>query len=227
MNQIRYTEKFERGSSHDLLRNWFRGHPAGLRVLDIGTAGGTLGKMLSEMGMNLYGVEPHRQWAELAKPFYQDIFVGSLEETDDHFLSGFDVVVCADVLEHLPDPQVQLSRLTQLQKTGTIFLVCVPNVANLWVRLQLLFGKFEYTERGILDRTHLRFFTQSSLLDLLTNSGLEVQKIIPTPIPVSLIVPIFFRSFIGSILQRCLYQFTKWFSRLLGYQFFAICRRCD
>lgn len=224
MNKTIYTEKTDPGSSHDLLKGWFLQHPTGLRILDIGTAGGILGKMLVNKGYAIYGVEPNARWAEEAEPFYQDIFVGTLEEVPDSFLSNFDVVICTDVLEHLQDPQNQLSRLTHLQEFGTVFLVCVPNVANLWVRLQLLLGKFEYTDRGILDRTHLRFFTYKSFESLLSNSGLDQQRIIPTPVPVSIIAPKFFYSFLGKKFQVVLHCFTKWFPKLLGYQFFSICR---
>jgi 2-polyprenyl-3-methyl-5-hydroxy-6-metoxy-1,4-benzoquinol methylase len=225
MDQTRYHEKLDDGSSHDLLGKWFRDQPAGIRILDVGAATGTLGKMLANKGYEIYGVEPNRTWAEMAKVFYKDIYVGTLEETPDDFITNFDVVVFADVLEHLPDPLTQLSRVIQLQKTGAIFLICVPNVANLWIRMQLLVGKFEYTERGILDRTHLRFFTYSSFVRMINSCGLAYQKIIPTPVPVSLVAPTLFQSNRGSLIKRSLYHLTGWFPRLLGYQFFAICRR--
>ncbi len=227
MNQTRYSEKQEPGSSHDLLRKWFSGRPVGLRVLDVGTADGTLGKMLAGTGCEIVGIEPEALWAEAARPFYQDIFIGRLEDVPADFLAGKDVIVCADVLEHLPDPDVQLSRIVQLQNPETIFLICVPNVANFWIRLQLLMGRFEYTERGILDRTHLRFFTFSSFVELLTTSRLKPRKITPTPIPISLIFPRFFHTSLGKIIQKIVCRLTIWFPRILGYQFFAVCQVSD
>jgi hypothetical protein len=94
----------------------------------------------------------------------------------------------------------------------------VPNVANLWVRLNLLFGRFEYTDRGICDRTHLRFFTRKTLIALAENAGLEIQTIRATPIPLELVNG-FFVTFPGRILHSMLARCTSWFPTLLGYQF--------
>ena len=71
---------------------------------------------------------------------------------------------------------------------GTV-IVSVPNVAHLWVRLSLLAGRFDYADRGILDRTHLRFFTRRSLLALLRAAGLAVVELAVTPVPLPLVVP--------------------------------------
>jgi len=68
-------------------------------------------------------------------------------------------------------------------------IVSVPNVAHLWVRLSLLAGRFHYTDRGILDRTHLRFFTRRTLLELLRAAGLTVVELAVTPVPLPLVVP--------------------------------------
>jgi hypothetical protein len=90
---------------------------------------------------DLYGLEPNPQWLELAKPFYKEIFGGTLETAPQDFLSNYQVVICGDVLEHMPDPQVALTRLVGLQPAGAVFIISVPNVANVWVRMNLLLGQ--------------------------------------------------------------------------------------
>jgi hypothetical protein len=165
------------------------------------------------------GIEPVADWAEAARPYYQEICLRALAETPDDFLRGCQVVVCADVLEHMPDPHAQLSRLVGLQAPGTQFLISVPNIANLWVRLHLLIGRFDYAERGILDRTHLRFFTRRTLVQMVESSGLRVTEIVPSAIPLDLVHSFFTRSPLGRLARRLFVGLTHWFPTLLGYQF--------
>ena len=99
----------------------------------------------------------------------------------------FDVVLLLDVLEHLRDPE-RILRRARRALTGGRVIVSLPNVANVTVRLTLLFGRFEYTERGILDRTHLRFFTRRSALRMLRDAGFTVEHREMTVIPLELIV---------------------------------------
>ena len=106
---------------------------------------------------------------------------------------------------------------------GTV-IVSVPNVAHLWVRLSLLAGRFDYADRGILDRTHLRFFTRGSLLALLTGAGLVVDTLRVTPVPLPLVVP---RRLHGRWLDIA-HGLSAWTARCwpsgLAYQFVAACR---
>src|SRR5206468_13015382 len=83
----------------------------------------------------------------------------------------FDAVVCADVLEHLPRPEQLLVRIRGWMRDGGTLFVSVPTVANVTVRAGLLAGRFPYAERGILDRTHLRFYTRRTASQLLTAAG--------------------------------------------------------
>jgi 2-polyprenyl-3-methyl-5-hydroxy-6-metoxy-1,4-benzoquinol methylase len=87
---------------------------------------------------------------------------------------NFDVILFGDVLEHTRYPERILLQAKNLLKTGGRIVVSVPNVAHWRVRLGLLFGRFEYGDSGILDRTHLRFFTRQSAQALLENSGYHV-----------------------------------------------------
>lgn len=216
-----YQDKADPWSSHALLRGRLTCFAPGTRVLDVGAATGTLGRMCQGCGLELHGLEPDSAWAEVARPFYSSLVVSTVENAPDEALRGFNVVVCADVLEHLPAPEDSLRRLAALQQAGTVFLVSVPNVANIWVRLNLLFGRFDYAERGILDRTHLHFYTRRTLAQLLTGAGLKIVNIQTTPIPLALVNPFFIRSPLGKFIYRLLAALTRMLPTLLGYQFVA------
>lgn len=214
-----YQNKHSPGSSHAIVLDLLTRYPAGTTVLDVGTASGILGSRCQERGFVLKGIEQVDEWAKLARPFYRDIFVGSLDQTPGNFLAGNQVVVCADVLEHMPDPEKQLARLVSFQPSGAVFLISVPNVANLWVRLHLLMGRFDYADRGILDRTHLRFFTRRTIVEMVESTGLKVKMVKPTSIPLELVHPFFTQLAVGRGVHRLLVAVTNLFPTVLGYQF--------
>src|SRR5262249_49882611 len=112
----------------------------------------------------------------------------------DHWPGPFDVVVCADVLEHLPEPERLLAKIAAwLAPRGTL-LVSLPNVAHVSVRAALLAGRFPYADRGILDRTHLRFYTRASGQRLLEDAGFRISEVEPTAMPYELAWPLLARS---------------------------------
>lgn len=193
--------------------------PKGARVLDVGTATGTLGRMCQDIGITLNGIEPNQEWGEIAQPYYHKLLTTHVENCPDDFLSGYDAIICADVLEHLAYPEATLHKLISLQSCGCRFLISVPNIANIWVRVNLLLGKFEYTERGILDRTHLRFFTQKTFLEMIRSVGLTIINIYTTPIPINLVFPRLHEHIWGRPVQKQLNLITQMIPRVLGYQF--------
>jgi SAM-dependent methyltransferase len=101
----------------------------------------------------------------------------------------FDVIVAGDVLEHLPRPGDLLSALKPLLKSDGTLLVSLPNVANVTVRAALLAGRFPYADRGILDRTHLRFYTRAGARALLDQAGFRIRWETATAMPVELALP--------------------------------------
>ncbi len=129
-----------------------------------------------------------------------------------------------DVLEHLPDPERALAAARRLLRPGGRLFVSVPNVANLTVRLSLLFGRFEYGDRGIMDRTHLRFFTRKSALRMVRGAGFEVLRKEMTVMPLEVVIGSPDRNpFIRLahwFLIFCTWLMPGWF----GYQTFIICR---
>ena len=152
------------------------------RVLDVGCSTGYLARILRGNGNAVSGVEIDSDAAEQARPVLDKLVVGDVESMDfsEHFDEGsFDVVVFADVLEHVRDPASVLRRTSGLLAPGGSVILSIPNVAHGSVRLALLEGRFEYRPLGLLDDTHLRFFTRSSLDAMLASAGfraLEVRR---------------------------------------------------
>lgn len=147
----------------------------GKKVLDVGCGPGKLGAALKEKKCFKVGIEVDKKLAEIAKPHYDDLLLLDLENlTSLVYPKGyFDVIVFADILEHLSQPQNLLSMLKEYLALDGYILVCVPNIANWQVRLNLLFGKFDYSP-GILDGGHLRFFTRKSARALIESCGYRV-----------------------------------------------------
>ena len=213
-----YEDKLDPWSSHSVIAELLSKFPAGTRILDIGTASGTIGRICQGKGFIMHGIEPMAEWANESQTYYDEIVVCDLAHTKDEYLASHHVVICADVLEHMADSEIQLTRLVRLQFPGTLFILSLPNIANIWVRINLLLGKFDYSDRGILDRTHLRFFTRLTAIKMVNSSGLQIERVIPTPIPLNLISP-FFSTTIGKLLHSALARLTRAFPTLLGYQF--------
>lgn len=225
MSNWPYLDKPNIWSSHSLIVNRLSSIPAGTKVLDIGTATGVIGRMCQGLGLKFEGIELNPEWADKARPYYETIVVGTLETCTDQFLSRHEVVICGDVLEHMANPQLALGRLSNLQPNGCLFIISVPNIANIWIRLNLLFGRFDYTPRGILDCTHLRFFARKTLIQLIESAGLTIEKVNATPIPLELISPFFENNPLGHLIYRIMKVITDVFPTLFGYQFFVVARK--
>jgi 2-polyprenyl-3-methyl-5-hydroxy-6-metoxy-1,4-benzoquinol methylase len=149
--------------------------PRGASVLDVGCWSGSAGSFLIEhRDVTVDGVEPDEAMASLAQSHYRDVFTGSLEDFLDRNQRRYDRILFLDVLEHLSEPLEPLRRSKELLLPGGRALVSVPNVAHWSVRKELLLGRWRYEDTGLLDRTHLRFFTLESAAELLTNAGWEL-----------------------------------------------------
>lgn len=145
------------------------------RVLDVGCASGYLGTMLKRRGCRVSGVEVDSTAAQEAEQVLDDVLIGDVGALDlvEHFgKESFDVVVFGDVLEHLTDPVSVLRRVRPLLADSGSVVASIPNVAHGSVRLSLLKGQFEYQELGLLDSTHLRFFTRGSVHETFREAGL-------------------------------------------------------
>jgi 2-polyprenyl-3-methyl-5-hydroxy-6-metoxy-1,4-benzoquinol methylase len=158
--------------------------PDGSTVLEIGSASGYMGAYLAEKKhCRVYGIEPDSTRAAQAQARgYAQMFVGMGEDALAQGVfegKDFDVLLFADVLEHMVHPDRALLSFLPLLKPNGIVVVSVPNVAHYTVRKMLLFGAWRLADAGIMDRTHLRWFTRESARQMLETSGLTVTEIRP------------------------------------------------
>jgi len=217
-NAERYVWKEIPGSSHDVLRRRIRAMPSGLRLLDLGAAGGHLGRAVRDRCSFIAGVEPHPPESASAREGYDDW------REQDAFHAGqwdepFDAVVCADVLEHFTQPEKLLERVRAWLRSGGVLFASIPNVANISVRIALLFGQFRYADRGILDRTHVAFYTRASAKDLLKRSGFRVRAVEATAMPYELAVPSLSGAPWSGPTRTVAQATARVFPTLFGYQF--------
>ena len=150
------------------------------RVLELGPATGYMSRVFSERGSAVVGIEVDPEMAERAGQFCERIVVGDLDRLDLAAELGeerFDAIVAADVPEHLRDPLDALNRLRPYLKPDGCFVISVPNVAHGSVRLALLSGHFDYSDIGLLDATHLRFFTRETVEQMLDEAELGLAEL--------------------------------------------------
>ena len=156
------------------------------RVLDVGCSTGYLAKRLQERGAKVVGLELDERAAAEALRFCEAVHAGDVETMELPLEpASFDAVVCGDFIEHLRDPQAFLARVRPLLRSDGRLVLSTPNVANWAMRLGLLFGRFRYTEWGILDRTHTHLFTRKTLRECLEAGGYRVTVFdFTVPVPV-------------------------------------------
>lgn len=156
--------------------------PHGSRVLEVGPAAGHVTRSLTRQGCEVTGVEQDAALASLAKPLCRRMVVGDIEDLDldVEVAEQFDVVLCGDILEHLTNPGAVLQKLKRRLASTGFLVVSLPNVAHGSVRLSLLEGTFTYVKEGLLDATHLRFFTLDSIRELFNRNGFEIQDLYRT-----------------------------------------------
>ena len=149
--------------------------PVGARVLDVGCGTGSISSLIvSECQAELIGIEPDPERANACRALGLNVVCGYYDDETEASLGAFDVILFADVLEHVADPVSLLERAARhLTPTGRV-LVSVPNIAHWTVRLALLFGRFNYQSIGIMDATHLRWFTSRTVSRVMSSAGLSI-----------------------------------------------------
>lgn len=160
---------------------------SGARVLELGCSTGRDSEALTGRGCSVVGVELDPQAAAQAAVWCERVVVCDLDTSNLPLLIGhdaFDAILAADVLEHLRDPARLLRSLTSLLAPNGTVVASVPNIAHGSIRLSLLQGRFAYEEVGILDRTHLRFFTAESLPRLFEEAGYELTTLDRLELPI-------------------------------------------
>lgn len=147
--------------------------PEARRVLDVGCGAGALGRLLQERGHQVTGVELVPEAAYAAREFLDQVAIADVE-TAGLPPGPFDAIIFADLLEHLTDPWRVLREASAGLAAGGCVVASIPNVQNLDVLWRLLRGRWDYRDRGLLDRGHLRFFTMQTIRDLFAQAGLEI-----------------------------------------------------
>jgi SAM-dependent methyltransferase len=214
-----YTFKVSPYSSHSLLLRAFPAEGKGRTVLDVGCGNGYLAALLAERGYVVTGIERSGGWSA---PFPDSVRLieADLEEGLPSIETTFDYVLCADILEHLRRPEAMLRRLKDVTRPGGILISSLPNSGNIYFRLNILAGRFPQHDKGLFDRTHIRFYTWTGWQTLFKESGWQIRTVEPTAIPVGLAMPPEWESSpvaLGS--ESLCYGLAKMRKTLFAYQF--------
>jgi predicted TPR repeat methyltransferase len=217
-----YEFKDFEGSSHRILIEMLRRFtPRGGTLLDLGASAGHLGAAVRDHFDRTLGFE------------YEVACIGSLHKIFDHAAiadletirrlpSGIDAIVLGDVLEHLRDPQSLLKLVHDaLGAKGRAF-ISVPNIANITVRLGLLLGVFEYRDRGILDNTHLRFYTMRTIRRQIEGAGFRILAVRGSSVPIRLIIGKWLPEPLLRLGERILTMVTLLWKSLFAYQIIIV-----
>jgi GT2 family glycosyltransferase/2-polyprenyl-3-methyl-5-hydroxy-6-metoxy-1,4-benzoquinol methylase len=149
------------------------------KVLEVGPAWGYMSRVLAERGCRITGVEIDPVAAKVAEQFCERVIVGDIQQLDFRSAFGrerFDVAIYGDVLEHLVHPEEVLLKTSTILKPDGYVVASIPNVAHGSIRLSLLAGDFRYTEMGLLDQTHLRFYTRDTIRNLFAEAGFVIRS---------------------------------------------------
>ena len=187
----KYTYKHNRFSSHEQIIQHINtaDKPAeSLCVLDVGCGAGLLAKRVKEgghyvVGMDVYDNDHAKKTCDKFMVVDAEDGLGQAENR------AFDRIVFADILEHVRNPEDLLLEAEEKLKHGGRIVASTGNVAHIFIRLMLMLGRFDYTERGILDRTHVRLFTTRSFKQLFDECSYKIVKVSYCPIPFENIVP--------------------------------------
>lgn len=150
------------------------------RILDVGCGFGALGRELTaRRPRTLHGIERHAAAASHLQGVYQRYVIADGEAGLDQFRAErYDCIVFADVLEHLVDPWAVLKKAKNMLAPGGAVVTSIPNVRNIALLFNLVVrGRWRYEDSGLLDRTHLRFFTRAEIYDLYASAGLAIERI--------------------------------------------------
>jgi 2-polyprenyl-3-methyl-5-hydroxy-6-metoxy-1,4-benzoquinol methylase len=176
-----YQLKESPDSSHGRIFSLLASRPRG-RILDLGCSSGQLTARLHAAGHEVTGVdvvEVPDVRRRMTRFLSADLDAGIPAEAG----SGYDVVLAADVLEHLREPERLLRDARRALRPGGSLIVCVPNIGHWYPRFRTALGRFDYDQRGPLDRGHLRFFTRRGIKRLLKREGFELRRVEPVGLP--------------------------------------------
>ena len=188
------------------------------RILDVGCGTGALGQLIkATMDCRIVGVTYSEGEAEVAHNYLDEVVVCDLNTFTPTNSDYFDCIICSHVLEHLYEPAAVLKRLLKALSAEGTLIVALPNVLHWRQRLEFVFGRFKYTDGGLMDRTHYRFFDWVTAQELLSDSGYVVTEAVADgSFPLS---KFFFSA--GRVLDHVAVSSAP---GLFGFQFLFVCR---
>ena len=216
-----YQLKVGRFSSHSQIVD-LAGEGLGKTALDFGCHDGELAALLKYAGWTIDGLDCNEEALLKASRVCRRVAAVDVESADPHDFGTYDLLIFADILEHTASPLTILRRWVNAMDSQGSVIISIPNIAHAYVRLSLLTGRFNYQDRGILDRTHLRFFTLKTYKDLLEQAGLEIRDLRVTPTPIELLVPNFTQTRLWPSVDSLNAVLARGAKRILGYQFVAL-----
>jgi glycosyltransferase involved in cell wall biosynthesis len=209
-----YAIKEDPDSSHAMLLRYFDDATPGT-VLDLGCSGGLLAEGIAKRGHRAIGVdaiEIDGVRDRVAEFYVADLSKGLPSEIE----YDVDYVVMGDLIEHLANPAPLLRDARKRMKPNGRLVTSVPNFSHWYPRLRTLLGRFDYDQRGILDATHLRFYTRKSIVALLEANGFKVLNVKPTGLPLSAIG---IHGLLAGQIRALGGLFMKLWPTMFGYQF--------
>jgi len=225
LDETAYELKPSPHSSHGRLLGWL-GRRSPARVLDVGCSDGQFGALVREQGHHVVGVDivKHDGVADRLDDFVEADLEQGLPDTGE----PYDVVIAADVLEHVTDPAHLLNDMTAALAPGGRILVSVPNFGHWYPRGRVAVGRFDYDQRGPLDQGHVRFFTRRSFERLVTANGLRVVARDTVGSPVDVLARGREDTTVGAVAQGVAATdraATRVWPTLFGYQFLYVLER--
>jgi SAM-dependent methyltransferase len=223
LGHTRYRDKTEMLYSSHRLALETVGQIRPRRVLDLGCGPGSVARACRELGADVVGVDLIEPPPGAVNEFFQADLDQDPLPVDPY---DFDCVLLLDVIEHLSEPERFLISMRNSSRhpayeARPIFVLSTPNVAFAAIRANLLLGRFTYADRGIMDVTHKRLFTKSSLIAALRDSGYKVHSVRPVPVPFENIVT--GRPRLGRLLTKIASALCRVWPRMFAFQFLAVC----
>ncbi|HMP89760.1 MAG TPA: bifunctional glycosyltransferase/class I SAM-dependent methyltransferase [Kiritimatiellia bacterium] len=226
-SKVKYGAKFhDPYSSHSRVLQILNEHGLsdGVKILEVGTGDASLTQRLAEYPLILDAIELDEESVALATPYCRKVFCGNLEQIESLPVEEtYDIILAADVLEHIRNAEHVLSKFKRYLKKDGLLLVSLPNFVNIYVRLNVLLGRFPYHNKGILDNTHVKFYTDKTARKMLRKTGWIIERRYVTTIPVSLVFPFLAGKPFRWVLH-VLYAVTNLMKGLLAYQNIYVCR---
>jgi len=191
------------------------------QILDIGCGSGALGQAIKQkQSCKIFGITYSQNEADLASQYLDDVTVADINEIDLSTFGKFDCIICSHILEHLYSPEKLLTKLHNNLTEDGVLVVALPNVLFFKQRWEFIKGNFKYTDGGLMDKTHFRFFDWETAYQLLIETNWDVkQRIADTHFPLP-----FIRKFIRPLESTLNHLVAQKFPSLFGTQFILVAK---